>query len=57
MSEKQKQPLQKEPPKDQKAASEGLRDDVRVRNGIEREEMHRQGGNRVSDMNGGKGKA
>jgi hypothetical protein len=36
MSEKQKQPLQKEPPKDQKAASEGLRDDVRVRNGIER---------------------
>ena len=57
MSEKQKQPLHKDPPKDQKAASEGLRDDVRVRNGIEREEMHRQGGNRVSDMNGGKGKS
>lgn len=57
MSKKQKQPLQDEPPKQQKADSQGLRDDVRVRVGIEREEMHRQGGHRVPDMNGTRGKA
>lgn len=57
MSKKQKQPLQNEPPKQQKSASEGLRDDVRVRAGIERQEMHREGGNRVPDMNGDHGKA
>jgi hypothetical protein len=57
VSQKQKQPLQNEPPKQQKSASEGLRDDVRVRAGIERQEMHRQGGNRVPDMNGNHGKA
>ena len=57
MGKKQKQPLQQDPPKQQKADSQGLRDDVRARVGIERQEMHRQGGHRVPDMNGNHGKA
>ena len=50
MSEKQKRPLDKQPPPAQQR--EIAQTNKTGRRGIEAEEQHRQGGNRVSDQGG-----
>jgi hypothetical protein len=54
MSDKQKQPLPQDPPKPQQALGDRMgkdSGDVRDRRGIERSEMHREGGDRRPDQN------
>lgn len=54
MSDKQKQPLPKDAPDTSKAMEQKLHQSDKFRRGIEPEEMHRQGGNRVPDQGGKK---
>lgn len=51
MSEKQKQPLHKDPKDASKSQEQQMHQGSdKFRRGIEPEEMHRQGGNRVPDQ-------
>jgi hypothetical protein len=52
MSDKQKRPLPKDAPDQSKGMEQKMHQSDKFRRGIEGEEMHRQGGNRVSDANG-----
>jgi hypothetical protein len=49
MSDKQKRPLPKDAPNPSKAMEQKMHQSDKFRRGIEGEEMHRQGGRRVSD--------
>jgi hypothetical protein len=49
MSDKQKQPLPKDQPDKSKAMEQKMHQSDKFRRGIDEEEEHRQGGNRVSD--------
>jgi len=50
MSDKQKRPLPKDAPDTSKGMEAKLHQSDKFRRGIESEEMHRQGGNRVRDQ-------
>jgi hypothetical protein len=50
MSDKQKQPLPKDAPDKSKAMEQQMHQSDKFRRGIDAEEEHRQGGNRVSDQ-------
>jgi hypothetical protein len=50
MSDKQKQPLPKDAPKSAKGMENQMHQNAKFRRGIEPEEMHRQGGNKVADQ-------
>ena len=52
MSYKTKQEIPKYVPKADKAMQEKMQQNVKFRRGIEPEEMHREGGNRVPDQGG-----
>jgi hypothetical protein len=57
MSDKQKQPLHKDPKDASKSQEQQMHQGSdKFRRGIEPEEMHRQGGNRVSDQGSHKNK-
>jgi hypothetical protein len=50
MAYKQKQEIPKDTAKASKAIEQKMHENVKFRRGIEPEEMHRQGGNRVPDQ-------
>ena len=50
MSDKQKLPLPKDAPDASKGMENKMRQSDKFRRGIEGEEMHRQGGNRLPDQ-------
>jgi hypothetical protein len=52
MSDKQKRPLPKDAPDASKGMEQKLHQSDKFRRGIEPEEMHRQGGNKVPDQGG-----
>ena len=52
MSDKQKQPIPKSPKDAGKSQEQQMNQNAKFRRGIEPEEMHRQGGNRVPDQGG-----
>ena len=54
MSDKQKKPIQKSAKDASKSQEQQMNQNVKFRRGIEPEEMHRQGGNRVPDQGGGR---
>jgi hypothetical protein len=49
MSDKQKRPLPKDVPDQSKGMEQKMHQSDKFRRGIDEEEEHRQGGNRVSD--------
>ena len=50
MSDKQKQPLEKSAKDASKSQEQQMNQNAKFRRGIEPEEMHRQGGNKVPDQ-------
>ena len=50
MSDKQKQPIDKDPKSAGQSQERQMHQSDKFRRGIEPEEMHRQGGNRLSDQ-------
>ena len=54
MSDKQKQPLPKDAPDNSKGMEAKMHQSDKFRRGIEAEEEHRQGGNKLPDQGGHK---